>query len=180
MKIVAFDIESSGLSGDWASILCASFCPIQSDGSIGEVKTLSRTIRPKDPADDKALAKKIKEELDKYNIIVTWNGKMFDIPFLNARLLQAGYDAYSAQMHLDVMYFARQGQLRLASSKLDNVSQFFRTKTRKYDVDHETLQASRAGDKKALQEVIKHCEEDVRILSEVYWKLTPLIRNIHR
>jgi hypothetical protein len=42
------------------------------------------------------------------------------------------------------------------------------------------LQRARFGDEAALKEVITHCEMDVRILSEVYWKLLPRVRNIHR
>lgn len=126
------------------------------------------------------MAKKIKEEVAKYHLIVTWNGKLFDVPFLNARLLKAGEQPCAPQMHLDAMWYASGSSARLASRKLVNVAKFFKVVTPKYDVLPETLQASRAGDSAALEEVIKHCEADVIILSDVYWKLLPNIRNIHR
>lgn len=182
MRIVAFDIETSGLEGDWASILCASFCEIghAPDFQPSPVKTLTRTIRPKDPFDDSALAVKIRDEVAKYNVIVTWNGKLFDLPFINSRLLKAGESDCNPQMHLDMMWYATGNSVRLASRKLDNVAKFFKTANQKYDVPSEVLLASRHGDKDALKEVILHCEADVRILRDVYWKLIPRVRNVHR
>src|SRR5258706_5472762 len=173
MRIAAVDLETSGLEGDWGSILCASFLPITEEDNYGEVYTLTRKVRAKDPRDDGALASKIRDEIAKYNVIVTWNGKLFDIPFLNARLLKAGKADYNPQMHLDMMWYATGSSARLASRRLDSVAQFFKTKSQKYDVDHDTLQRARFGDEAALKEVITHCEMDVRILSEVYWKLLP-------
>lgn len=177
---MAFDLETSSLDGDWGSILCASFCPIQSDGSLGKVKTLTRKVRAKDPMDDGSLAKQIRVELLKYNVIVSWNGKLFDVPFLNARLLKANAEDYNPQMHLDMMWYATGSSARLASRRLDSVAQFFKTEHQKYDVNHDTIQRARFGDEKALKEVIIHCEADVKILSEVYWRLISRVRNIHR
>ena len=182
MRIAAFDLETSGLEGDWASILCGSFCIIGSDNikDIGKVYTFTRTIRPKDPFDDAALASKLRNEVENYNVIVTWNGKLFDVPFLNARLLKAGLADCNPQMHLDMMWYATGSSARLASRKLDNVAKFFKTPHQKYDVMPEVLQASRYGDPDALKEVIKHCETDVKILRDVYWNLLSRVRNIHR
>lgn len=180
MRIAAFDLETSGLEGDWASILCASFCPIKEEGKIEPAYTLTRKVRSKDPFDDAALAAKIKAEIAKYNLIVTWNGKMFDIPFLNSRLLKAGLESVFPQLHVDIMWFARGNAARLASSKMVNVGKFFRCKTEKYDVPPHVLIASRAGDAEALKEVIIHCEADVQLTTELYWKLLPGIRQIHR
>ena len=181
MRIVAVDLETSGLEGDWASILCASFLQIGSQPGEGfPVKTLSRKVRPKDPFDDGALAAKIRDEIDKANVIVTWNGKLFDLPFLNARLVKAGERDCNPQMHLDMMWYATGNSVRLASRRLDSVAKFFKTPNQKYDVPPEVLQASRHGDAEALKEVIKHCEADVRILEDVYWRLISRVRNIHR
>jgi len=180
LRIAAFDIETSGLEGDWASILCASFKPIHEVDNPDDVYTLSRRVRSKDPFDDGALAVKIRDEIRKYNIIVTWNGKLFDIPFVNSRLLKVGQEACNPQMHLDIMWYAGGSSARLASRKLENVAKFFKVPTHKHDVPPEVLIASRSGDPDALKEVIKHCENDVKMTSEVYWKLLPGVRNIHR
>lgn len=182
MRIAAFDLETSGLEGDWASILCGSFCVIGSNNlkEVGKVYTMTRVVRPKDPFDDASLATRLRNEVLKYNVIVTWNGKLFDLPFLNARLLKAGAEDCNPQMHLDMMWYAAGNSARLSSRKLDNVAKFFKTMNQKYDVMPEQLQAARYGDPAALQEVIKHCEVDVKILRDVYWKLIPRVRNIHR
>jgi|SRR6267142_4691822 len=180
MRIAAVDLETSGLEGDWGSILCASFLPILEENKYGEVYTLTRKVRAKDPRDDGALASKIRDEIAKYNVIVTWNGKLFDVPFLNARLLKAGKADCNPQMHLDMMWYAAGSSARLASRRLDSVAKFFQTAHQKYDVDNDTIQRARFGDEDALKEIIKHCEVDVQILADVYWRLIPRVRNIHR
>lgn len=180
MRIVAWDLETSSLDADWGRILCASFCPITTENIVNKVTTISKPVRPKDPLDDASLCVAIVQELEKYNLIVTWNGKLFDAAFLNARLLKHGLPDWDPQLHLDAMWYAAGNSARLASRKLDNVAKFFRTKNQKYDVMPEVMQSARFGDISALKEIIVHCEADVRILSEVYWKLLPRIRNIHR
>ena len=180
MKIVAFDIESSSLDADWGRVLCASFCPIKEEGKTEQPYTLVRPVRTKDPLDDSALIRSIRDELLKYNLIVTWYGKIFDVPFINARLLKHSLGDYVPQMHLDACWYAAGTGMKLGSKRLDNVAKYFKTEHQKVDVEPEDWQRARYGDAEALQRVVEHCEADVQILSEVYWRLLPRVRNIHR
>src|SRR5258706_7391938 len=144
MRIAAVDLETSGLEGDWGSILCASFLPITEEDNYGEVYTLTRKVRAKDPRDDGALASKIRDEIAKYNVIVTWHGKLFDILFLNARLLKAREADCNPQMQLDMMWYAAGSSARLASRRLDSVAKFFQIKHQSYAADNDTIQRARA------------------------------------
>jgi len=182
MRIVAWDLETTDLKALMGRILCSSFYPI-----VDGVKTKPYTFRidrkpwkSDDPIDDSALADAIRDELHKYNLIVTWNGKLFDLAFLNARLLKAGRARCTPQFHFDAMYQARGCQLRIGSSKLDNVQKFFDLAEEKTPITWENWNRAALGDKKAMADVVKHCEQDVEVLALAYWKLLPMVANLHR
>ena len=188
MKILGFDLETTNLSGLMGRVLCASFIPITEEGKLGKVTTIRGDHHDyrneENPIDDSELVWEIRERLDAANLIVSWNGKLFDVPFLNARLGKAGYKPTTAQMHLDLMYYAGGTSQRIGSRKLVNVQKFYDVPESKIDLNWETWQLASAGfgnaSRKAMSEVALHCEQDVKVLSQLYWKLIPHVRNIHR
>lgn len=181
MRIATFDIETTDLKALFGRILCASICEVlPNKKGYGKVETLRIDTSAQDLTDDEELCRQIRNELNYYHCIITWNGKLFDVPFLNARLAKAGHDLYKPQFHIDAMYYARGISLRIGSSKLVNVQKFFDVKSSKTDIDWDVWAKAAAHDKKALDIVCHHCELDVKVLAEVYWKILPLIANIHR
>ena len=105
---------------------------------------------------------------------------MFDLPFLNARLAQYGERPLRPQFHMDPMYYARGGGLRIGSSKLDNVQKFFNLPETKTPITWDDWKRAAMGDKSAMDSVVDHCEQDVKVLSMAYWKLLPMAAVIHR
>jgi uncharacterized protein YprB with RNaseH-like and TPR domain len=181
MKVVAWDLETTDLKALMGRILCCSFQPI----TDLEVKPKTFRIDRKpykldDPIDDSLLAVAIRDELEKYNCIVSWNGKMFDAPFLNARLLKAGQRELRHQFHLDLMYYAGGISLRIGSRKLDNVQKFFKLADEKTSIEWEMWNRAAIGDAKAMKIIVEHCEQDVKVLEQAYWKLLPMVKNLHR
>ena len=98
MRIASFDIETTDLKANMGIVLCASFHEIVPPGyfknhhnKVNKPYTIKLNITdPYDPNPDKELVIAIRDELETYNGIVTWNGKMFDLPFINARLMFHG------------------------------------------------------------------------------------------
>src|SRR3990167_10422035 len=73
-SVVSWDLECTNLSAMFGRILCSSFKPLG-----GEPYTFRGDRRPHrngDIADDSNLAIAIRDELEKYDILVTWNGKI--------------------------------------------------------------------------------------------------------
>jgi uncharacterized protein YprB with RNaseH-like and TPR domain len=182
MRIVAYDLETSDLKGLIGRVFCCSFKPI-----VDGVETTPYTFRidqaefrGRSAIDDSRLCEAIRDELEEYNLIVGWNSKLFDAPFLNARLSKAGLAPLRPQFHLDLMYYMRGSSMRVGSSKLDSAQKFFKLGTKKTDIDWEQWALTAAGDKTSLNEVAKHCEADVTVLSEAYWKLLPFVSNLCR
>jgi uncharacterized protein YprB with RNaseH-like and TPR domain len=185
MRIVAWDLETTDLKALMGRILCCSFYTIGHNDpkQVGKIKTFRIDHKPwrtDDPIDDSRLAVAIRDELEKYHCIVGWNSKMFDLPLLNARLLKAGEREVRHQLHMDPMYYAGGVSLRIGSRKLVNVEKFFSISDGKTDISWEMWQRAAMGDKKAMKYVVEHCEKDVDVLAQVYWKILPMIRNIHR
>lgn len=182
MKICAWDLETTDLKGLMGRLLCCSFAPI--DGhAVGEVYTFradERRFKTRSKIDDSKLALAIRDELERYDLIIGWNSKLFDAPFLNARLTYAGQRPLRTHFHLDLMYYARGGAMRIGSSKLVNVQKFLRLGEEKTEISWERWQEAALGDRAAMDEVVVHCEQDVKVLGLAYPRMLPYVANLHR
>src|ERR1700752_2285288 len=93
--IVFWDLETTGLKGDYNSIICGSMKP------FGK-KAFTYTI--KQVGNDAKLARELGDELNKYRCWVTFYGKGFDVLMLNTRRLKWGLQPMESKHHID-MYF---------------------------------------------------------------------------
>lgn len=194
MKAVAFDLETTNLSGIMGIVLCGSFLEIVPPGYYSNHRNVGPSPRTLciergernrfDPNPDKVLCTEIRDRLESYNMVVGWNSKLFDIPFLNARLAFHNERPFKPQFSLDLMYYAGGVSTRIGSRKLVNVEKFLKlsesTDGGKTDIDWDTWKAAGLGDPAAMKEVKKHCEQDVKVLGAAYWRLLPFVANLHR
>lgn len=182
MRIVAWDLECSSLSGMVGRVLCCGFKEIVHP----EVKRTKPYVfrgdeEPyfsKDISDDGKLVAAIRDELERYDVLVAHNGKLFDRKFLNARLLKAGERPLKPMWFIDTMWTVRT-HLR-ASSKLDNVQEFLGLEDAKTKISWPDWMRAIAGDHKAMDVIVRHVVQDVKVLEEAYWRLLPLMRTISR
>lgn len=190
MKIVCFDLECTDLKALMGRILCCSFVEVVPEtfsrnhhGTPPGTYTFRADKAPwksSDPIDDGKLAVAIRDELEKYNCVVGWNSKLFDIAFLNARLLKAGHRPFHPQFSLDLMWYAGGSSNRIGSKRLDNVQRFLALKDAKTAISWEDWQRAALGNQTAFKQVVKHCEQDVLVLREAYWRLLPSVATLHR
>lgn len=176
-ETVYWDLETTNLTAIMGRLLCCSIAD-----AFGQVKTLRIEDYPGlSPIDDSALVVAVRDELNKAEHWVTWNGKLFDVPFLNARLMKAGAMPLRKDIkHTDLMYYARGQFVRIGSSKLDNVSKFVKSPNSKTPLDWETWQMASMGDRPSMDQVVVHCEADVLTTRDVFAHLKPHIVNVHR
>ena len=178
LRQVYYDLETTNLGAIMGRLLCASFCD-----PWGQVTTRRVSDFPQSsPLDDSGLAEWVRDELERHDINIGWNNFNFDISFLNARLLRWGKRPVADRMSIDPMFKARSGRYgaRIGSSKLDNVQKYFRTEDNKTPLDWDTWHLAGMGDEAAMDQVVAHCEADVRVLRAVFNHLKPLVRTIHR
>jgi DNA polymerase elongation subunit (family B) len=126
--------------------------------------------------DDSLILKGIWELLEEADVVITQNGKKFDVKKLNARFIYHGFKPPAPFKHIDTLVLAKK-HFAFTSNKLEYLAKTLKAKTQKmsrrefdgFDLWKECL----AGNKKAWAEMEKYNKADVLALEEVYKKLIP-------
>jgi len=147
---------------------------------------LSQFSCGEDWTDDRELVRAYAEALNSYDILVSWNGILFDIPVLNARLAywQAqdgkGPRRVDPNMHIDLMYYATGRFNKLGRKSLQNVSEYFEVQNEKTPLRIRQWNGAMQGKPEDYAKIVEHCDADVAVLRDVFPVLKQHIRNIHR
>lgn len=94
-----FDIETLGLKN--YPVILLGMGRIQDDELIFK-QYLSASL-----TDEKAVLTNFLSDIDKDTILVSFNGRSFDLPFIKSRLSYYGIDADIGNNHLDLLHFSR-------------------------------------------------------------------------
>jgi uncharacterized protein YprB with RNaseH-like and TPR domain len=171
MKVASFDIETTGLRSTYGRCLCACF-KFHNEPKVRE--KMARYCK-----DEVELLNWISDQWDEADIIVSWNGKLFDQRFVNGRRILKNLKPLDAKkMHKDIMYEAR--SLRMTSCSLENVGINLGLTTRKVTLESEDWVRAAEGEQAAHKRILSHCVNDVIMLQEAFERLKPLVVNIHR
>lgn len=126
--------------------------------------------------DDKDLLKGIWKLLHEADVIVTQNGKSFDIKKLNSRFILNGFKPYSMPKHIDVLRLAK-AKFGFTSNKLEYMTHKLCTKYKKQKhklfPGFELWKGCLSGDPRAWKEMEKYNKYDVLALEELYYILRP-------
>lgn len=130
----------------------------------------------KDISDDKKLLEGIWKLMDEADILLTQNGKKFDVKKLNARFILNGMQPPSSYKHIDTLTIAKK-YFAFTSNKLEYMSSKLCTRYKKlthkkfpgFSLWKECL----AGNKAAWKEMELYNKYDVLALEELYEKLIP-------
>jgi len=159
-----FDIETSSLDASVGEILCACIKPLGKPpiNFVGQ-------------RDDIVVVDEIRDELEKYDYIVTWYGTGFDIPFLATRLKDLNKRPLRIIRQVDLYYVAR-SQFKLHSNSLMVAAETFLGKTQKTRIlGRRWVAAIRRGDlpdgKEGMEFVLDHCQKDVDDLEQIFNKI---------
>lgn len=172
-RIVAYDIECTGLMADFGFLLCAAF------GAIGEKKikllSLSQFGDGNPLKYEKALVKEVAKEFSKADILTSWFGKGFDRPFLNAKMLEYNLPVLPNIPEVD-LYFTARANLKVSRKSLQNIAYYAQVENKKTPVEGRLWKAAQVGSRKALREIEKHNIADVDVLRDIYMRMRPLVR----
>lgn len=166
MRIVLWDIETFGFdfSADKGFILCGSYKTL---GRRGIETAVRVNLAPgKALWDDKLVCQQLYRAISEADMWVTHNGKRFDVPFLNTRLLKHGLNPLPPVPHFDTCEVIWK-KLKMRA-RLDSAQKFFGWGHKKTDLNLATWTEAASGDKRALREVVRHCEADIRVLEDAY------------
>lgn len=181
-RIAYFDLETTDLKMEMGMILCCSVLTYPSgewhDFSLNDYE------RTEDgELDDGMLAVDIRDCLEGHDIIVGWNSKGFDVPYLNTRLVYNGKERLRTHLHIDPMYCFRGWHgIKPTSSSLKAVAEFFDLPVQKLDVPKKVWNSAKRGSRKAIDHLSKRSRSDVEITAMLTQKAFEhgLIKNITR
>jgi len=176
MKFATFDIETTSLNGTYGRILCACW------KFFDEKKP--RTVHAFKHKDEPAALEKIYEFWNECDVVITWNGKLFDRKVTNLRMANRRTEIkcpyiLEPKMHVDAMWTYRTN-FRGCSAKLEHVSENLNTKTKKFHADAADWIKAADGNRISYDKIVKHCQQDVILTEEVFHILTPYIVRITR
>lgn len=128
--------------------------------------------REKNVENDKILIKKIWDLLDQADIVLTQNGKKFDVKKLNARFLHHKMKPPSPYKHIDTLQIAKKN-FAFTSNKLEYMTDRFCTKYKKLVGGRKYAgflmwDECMKGNVKAFKEMEKYNKYDVLSLEELY------------
>ena len=166
--IAFFDLEATGLHGDYNSILIASLKP------YGK-KPISFVVSQ--PGHDQKVVREFRDALSQFPIWCSFYGKGFDIPMLQARLLHHALDPLPKHHHID-LYFQMKYKVKTSRHSQAHLLEWLGTKQRKMTLAPTVWNLEDpVEDLKTLR---LRCESDCSGLEALYDKVKHLIIDITR
>ncbi len=170
VKVAILDIETSSLEADAGIVVGAG---LTSENGTAEY------FQTRGTAEEKDALLRLTKRLQDYEIIVTWNGRSFDIPFLTTRLLKHNMDPrlVTGKRHIDLNEVVK-SRLRLTFTYLDHVCDFFGIAKKRSPMGMDVPQLyvrAMEDDRKALETIKEHCLDDLQATRKVYLRLKPLL-----
>lgn len=186
-KILIFDVETAPMKafvwGRWKQnicldatisewyMLCWSAKWLYSNEIIGD-KLTSEEAKAED---DKRIVSHLWELVNEADIVVAYNGKKADIPWMNTRFIVNGLIPTKPYFIIDPCEVAKK-KFGFSSNKLDALAGYFGIE-HKLDTDFKLWVKCVEGDEESLNYMLEYNKIDVKILEEVYLKMRPWITN---
>lgn len=172
-KVGHLDIESSQLNASFGFIISWAI-KVDGKNQIISDRLTEDDFMVKDKLDtDKRVVMSLVKALSEFDVITTYYGEYFDIPFIRSRCLKHGqkFLEHGSINHIDVWKIAKRN-LKLHSHRLEAVADHMGVNS-KTKLQPSTWARATMGDTRAIHEVYVHNREDVITLEKVYHLLRP-------
>lgn len=169
-KLAFFDIEATGLRGDYNSILCVSIKPY--DGNVV-------TYQIKQPGNDRKLVREVSDALAEFDCWAGYYSKGFDKKMLNTRLLKWGLPPLPPRHHID-LYFQLKEKTLTARKSQGHLLSWLGTPEQKMSVGASVWNDVLYKTEEAMKTMVERCESDVIGLEGLYKRTRHLFRDVKR
>ena len=185
-RILIFDIESAPMKAfvwkRWKEnisldqtisesfMICWSAKWLYEDEVIGECLTPEEMINE----DDLRIVKSLYELINECDILIAYNGRNFDIPYMNQRFLVYGFEPYKNIQIIDP-YESMKKVFRFSSNKMDNIATQLGLRN-KIDTDFNLWKGCMNGDVESLNYMLEYNKQDVKVLEDIYVKVRPWLQ----
>lgn len=170
-RTVTLDIETSNLKGDYGIVLTWCIKPLGEDKILYDQITLADIQKGRNGDEDKRVVHSCIETMCKFDKIIGYYSKRFDIPFLRTRALttKQAFPYFGSIVHID-LYDLIKHRFNMSRKTQENACRVLLGETEKNHVDGKIWRDAARGDKKALNWVLDHNMRDVRDLERLYLK----------
>jgi uncharacterized protein YprB with RNaseH-like and TPR domain len=157
--------------------------PMGIEDAEKEGKVVYDAIRRSEAIDwrkfDKRIVRSFIRALDDVDMVVTYWGTGFDVKYLRSRALFWGlrFPKYQEKLHLD-LYYANKNLTKMGRNSLAQITQFLGIEGKNH-VRADMWNRARVGDPEAMEYVVNHNIEDVKILAMLHNRLSGF-RNVPR
>lgn len=166
-RILLWDIESTGLKMDFATVLCIGYKWLDEK----QVHMLSITK----PGDDKKLIRDFIKIYNSASMTVTYFGTGFDRKAIIAKALEHNLELPANIPMVDLFYTVK-SNMAISRKSLQNVGYYMGLSNEKSPVEGKIWRKAMWGHGPSLKYIQKHCRADVLLLEEAYTKLRTLVR----
>lgn len=166
------------LKASITSVICAGYMTLGADEKIRCINAWDfKTRWRKNVNDDYAVVKKIAEILSAADLIVTHNGKRFDLKFLQTRLFYHGLPPLPKIPHIDTCAEGKKNLLAF-NNRLDTLAGIL-TDERKTDNGGWDLWVRVLNrEPKAMKLMTDYCKQDVNVLHKIFLRLKPILKSL--
>lgn len=177
ISTLLLDIETTALTADLGVILCACGKDDKGREFTYRIDQMSpRSWKKGLRGNDRAIIVELARELSEYDVIVAHNGVGFDLPFIRSRALYWGLDRVPDVKVVDPLKVLWE-KFRLKRNSLGAVSDFIGSLDKKDPLDMSLwVNVVLNGNKNALNQIVHHCQSDVRELEDVLNAVKPYCR----
>ena len=174
LRIGYLDIETTGFEANYHHILTYVI------KVRGQDKYYTESITKKDLESgqfDKRVCKQLVKDLADFDIIYTYYGTRFDVPFMRSRCMYWGivFPEFGVLQHKDLYYVTRR-LLKLNRNSLEVATRFLGIEGKNHVLGKEWMLA-RIGDLRGLKYVMEHNIIDCDILEKLHDKLENMFKN---
>lgn len=183
MRMGVFDIETLGLNPLYAPLILSGMMQIEPDGSACVTQYFAE-----DPSDEPLILECLRRDLEDVDYVVTYNGKHFDLPFLEKRVAKLGLAPFARNFYNFDLYLVLNGysQIKYVLKNLrqktveeymglDNSRDDLISGAESVDLYNAYWRCPDGSDKSALMEkILLHNHDDLLQL----YKLLPILKQV--
>jgi len=168
-RTAIIDLETSNLKADYGILLTYCIKPLGEDKILKGVITLGDIKKGRKGDEDRRIVTDCIRDMSKFDKVIGYYSKRFDLPYLRARALNMGVDFpfYGTIQHVDVFDIVK-NRFCMSRKSQEVACRFLLGHTDKTHFDGSIWRDAARGNKAALKQVLDHNIYDVQDLEKLY------------